>query len=902
MKNNLLLIDGSSYIFRAFYGVRAGLTNKNGLPTNAVFGFKNMLLQLLKQENPSHCIMVFDRPGPTFRNTIYEDYKANRDEAPDDLKAQFEPIYELNRHLNMPIIWRDGFEADDIIGSLARIFSPEITITIISGDKDLTQLVTDEIHMLDTMKNKLYTPESVKEKFGVGPEMIHEYLAIVGDSSDNIPGAKGVGPKTAVKLFDKFGSIEGIYQNINQLKGKQKENIETSRDNVEMSLRLTKIQCEMEFEISLDDFTRKEPDLEKLSRFYDEMGFRPDDFITLHPDAGEITSSVDNADESNKKLNYDNYQMVTTEEQLGLLQKTLLQQTEIAMDFETTSLTAVEAVIVGISFAWKDGYPVYIPVNHVENSPQLSLTTVLKVLKPVLENKDLTIIGQNIKYEMMVLANYNLEIEAKINDTMIQSYLLDANLRRHNLNDLAERHLDHKMIKYEDVAGKGKKQIPFAEVPLQKALQYAAEDSDATLQIHHKLWPKLSQENLKALYDDVEMPLCRTLAKVEANGVKIDVPYLKSLCDSLNLDLESLRQKIFFQAGEEFNINSPQQLGVVLFEKLGIDAGKKKTKSGYSTDASVLEKIARQNPIGDDLLSYRTKNKLVNTYLDVLPSLISQKTGRIHTSYSQTVAATGRLSSRNPNLQNIPIRGKDGNKIRKAFIAERDYQIVSADYSQIELRFLAHLSGDEGLINVFQNNGDIHTETAAAIYNIPGEDISTQQRYSAKAINFGIIYGMGAFRLSQEIGVSNKQAKIFIESYFEKYPKIRSYMDETIAFCREHTFVQTIFNRKRTIPDINSKNHLARTGSERMAINSRIQGSAADLIKIAMIQIQNKLDEARFKTKMIMQVHDELVFESPKDECAELIPMVKTMMENAITLQVPLVVEAASGDNWQEAH
>jgi len=902
MKNNLLLIDGSSYIFRAFYGVRAGLTNKKGLPTNAVFGFKNMLLQLLKQENPSHCIMVFDRPGPTFRNTIYPDYKANRDEAPDDLKVQFDPIYEFNRHLNMPIVWRDGFEADDIIGSLAKIFSPQIEITIISGDKDLTQLVTDEIYMLDTMKNKRYTPESVKEKFGVGPEMIHEYLAMVGDSSDNIPGAKGVGPKTAVKLFDKFGSIEGIYENVSQLKGKQKENIESSRANVEMSLRLTKIDCNMEFEAPLDDYARKEPDLEKLSQFYEEMGFRPDDFITLHPDAADRITAEEKSEKENKKLNYDQYQLVTTEEQLDLLQKTLLQQTEIAMDFETSSLAAVEAMIVGISFAWEGGQPVYIPVDHVENTPQLPLTKVLDILSPVLQKKDLTIIGQNIKYEMMVLANYNIEIGAKIQDTMIQSYLLDANLRRHNLNELAERHLDHQMIKFEDVAGKGKKQIPFAEVPLQEALRYAAEDSDATLQIHHKLWPKLNQENLEELYNDVEMPLCRTLAKIETNGVKINVPYLKLLCDGLNSDLEGLRQKIYFQAGEEFNINSPQQLGIVLFEKLGIEAGKKKTKSGYSTDASILEKVARENPIADDLLSYRTKNKLVNTYLDVLPSLISEKTGRIHTSYSQTVAATGRLSSRNPNLQNIPIRGKDGNKIRKAFIAENDNQIVSADYSQVELRFLAHLSGDEGLIKVFQRNGDIHTETAAAIYNISNEEVSSHQRYSAKAINFGIIYGMGAFRLSQEIGVSNKQAKMFIESYFEKYPKIKSYMDETIAFCREHSFVQTIFNRKRTIPDINSKNHLARTASERVAINSRIQGSAADLIKIAMIQIQKKLEENRFQTKMIMQVHDELVFEAPKDECAELIPMVKTMMEKAITLEVPLIVEIASGENWQEAH
>ncbi len=900
MKNQLLLIDGSSYVFRAFYGVRATLTNQDGFPTNAVYGFKNMLLQLLKQEDPSHCIMVFDKPGPTFRNEIYPEYKANRDTPPDDLKAQFQPIHKLCELLNIPIVELDDYEADDVIGSLVRKLSSQITVKIISGDKDLTQLVSDEVYMLDTMSNKLYSPTSVREKFGVEPTMIPEYLAIVGDASDNIPGASGIGPKTAVKLFSQFGSIEGIYRNTDKLRGKQKENIESSKDKVELSLKLTKIRCDLEFKYSLDDFARQDPDLEPLKSFYREMNFREDDFIDRHPST--LDNGPNKGHDPTGKLDYEAYELITNENRLKSLQEVLLRQTEITVDLETTSLQTFEAEIVGISLAWAGGNPVYIPVAHMDRAPQLSLEFVLEILRPVFQKREIRIIGQNIKYEMQVLTNYDIEFAGKIHDTMIQSYLLDANLHRHNLNELAERHLGHQMIKYEDVVGKGKKQISFADVPLESALRYAAEDSDATFQIHKKLLPRLEKANILKLYEEIELPLCRTLAKMERHGVKINVEYLRVLCDKLRDDLEMLRDKIYLQAGEEFNINSPQQLGTVLFDKMGITVGKKKTKTGYSTNASVLEKIAPFEPIAYDLLSYRSKNKLVNTYLEVLPSLINKKTGRIHTSYSQTVAATGRLSSSNPNLQNIPIRGEEGGKIRRAFVPEDGFLLVSADYSQVELRFLAHLSKDERLIDVFNNKGDIHTETATAIYNTAADQISVSQRRAAKAINFGIVYGMGAFRLSQEIGISQKQAKIFIDSYFEKYPKIQTYMDETIAFCQEHLYVETIFHRRRAIPDINSKNHIARTASERVAINSRIQGSAADLIKIAMIEIQQKLDLALSQTKMIMQVHDELVFEVRREEVEQLVPMVKEIMENAVSLRVPLVIDTGIGENWQEAH
>ncbi|MBU2514605.1 DNA polymerase I [bacterium] len=894
MKKQILLIDGSSYIFRAFYGVSSGLKNKNGFPTNAIFGFKNMLMQLLKNEEPSHCVMIFDKAGPTFRNEIYSGYKANRDTAPDDLKLQFDPIYRFTGLLNLPIIQMEGYEADDVIGTLAKQLSGEIKVTIISGDKDLTQLVTDQVHMLDTMKNKIYTPDEVKTRFGVPPEKIPEYLALVGDSSDNIPGASGIGPKSAVKLFEKFGSIEGIYENIEQLKGKQKENLVNSKSNVELSLKLTHINCDLTINPLLDQYERKEPDLEGLKAFYEEMDFRQDDFFK------GFSSQI--VQEESSVLDYNSYELVTSNDRLKEICGKILELGEVTIDLETTSLHPIEARIVGIALAWKGGNPVYVPVGHNDAVSQLPIDKVLRELSPVFEKKEMTIIGQNIKYEIMVLANYDVEIKGKINDTMLESYLLDANLHRHNLNDLADRYLQHKMIKFEDVTGKGKKQILFSEVPVQTALRYAAEDADATLRVHEKMFPKLKTRNLQDLYENIELPLCRILGKMERHGVKINTRYLEELRDRLSNEQEVLRQSIYQQAGQEFNLNSPQQLSKVLFEDLGITVGMKKTKTGFSTDASVLERIAKYEPIGKDLLDYRTKTKLINTYLDVLPLLINAKTGRIHTSYNQAVAATGRLASNNPNLQNIPIKDEDGRKIRKAFIPEEGCLLASADYSQVELRFLAHLSEDERLINVFQKGGDIHTETAAAIYDISAEEVSPDHRRAAKAINFGIIYGMGAYRLSQEIGVSQKQAAAFIDSYFSKYPGIKRYMEETVSFCRENLFVETMFQRRRLIPDINSKNRLAQSGAERVAINSRIQGSAADLIKIAMVNIQSKLEARYPKAKMIMQVHDELVFEVPEEDQSGFVEFIKEIMENSINLKVPLLVDAGIGKNWQEAH
>jgi DNA polymerase-1 len=898
MKKQILLIDGSSYIFRAFYGVRATLKNREGHPTNAIFGFKNMLLQLLKNEDPSHCIMIFDKSGPTFRDAIYPEYKSNRDAAPEDLKVQFDPIFRFSRLLNLQVLQIEGYEADDVIGSLVKKLSGQIKVMIISGDKDLTQLVTDDVVMLDTMKNKTFTPAEVEDKFGVPPAMIPEYLALIGDASDNIPGASGIGPKSAVKLFQQFGSLAGIYQNIDQIKGKQKENLLNSKANVDLSLRLTVINRDLDLHFELDQFKRRDPDLNALSRFYEEMDFRHDDFFMMNTTGQEITEEP----VRKANLDYDRYELVTSAERLKAICDTILLQKEVALDLETTSLHPIDARIVGVALAWQGGRPVYIPVAHREAIPQLAVSEVLSILAPIFNSPDLCVIGQNIKYEVMVLANYNVEFKGRLHDTMLESYLLDANLHRHNLDDLADRHLQHKMITFEEVTGKGKNRISFAEVPLAEALRYAAEDADATLQVHHKISPDLVANNLLALYETIELPLCRTLARMERHGVKINTDYLKVLNDRLLEELDALQANIYHLAGQEFNINSTQQLSKILFDDLGITVAKKKTKTGFSTDASVLEKIARVEPIGRDLLAYRTKSKLINTYLQVLPLLINEKTGRIHTSYNQAVAATGRLASTNPNLQNIPIKDEDGRKIRKAFIAEPGNVLISADYSQIELRFLAHLSEDQRLIAVFEKGGDIHTETAAAIYDIPPEAVAVDQRRAAKAINFGIVYGMGAFRLSQEIAVSQAQAKQFIDSYFKKYPGIQRYMDETIRFCVDFGFVETMFKRRRLIPDIQSKNHLARTAAERVAINSRIQGSAADLIKIAMIAIQKRIDTAFPEAKMIMQVHDELVFEVPESIAAAFRREVIGMMENAVKLRVPLLVEAGIGKDWQEAH
>ncbi|MDX2470361.1 MAG: DNA polymerase I [SAR324 cluster bacterium] len=900
MENKLLLVDVSAYIFRAFFGVRGNFSNSEGMPTNAVFGFKNMLLHLLNTENPSHVAMVFDTPGGTFRNEIYSEYKANRSACPEDLVPQFAPIAELTELLQLPIIKRENYEADDLIGTLSKKFSKEIKVIIVSGDKDLTQLVNEDVVMLDTMKDYVFGPEQVKEKFGVGPEKIAQYLAIVGDTSDNIPGAKGIGPKTATKLFDQFGDLEGILANTDKLKGKQRENLEASIDDVRLSYELTQIVCDIPIEESLEDFLVTPPDLEPLKEFYKRMNFREDSLFKVWGVSTQAPVVEDNWD-------YGRYNCITTQTALDELIAKLKESEVITLDFETTNLQAQIAEIVGISFATDNIAPCYIPVAHTTFGQlvegQIKREDLLQTLIPLFEDEQKTWIGQNIKYELMVLANYGLTLKGKIEDSMLESYLLNANSHRHGLDALSEAYLGHKMIAYKDVCGTGKKEIPFSDVALDVATRYGAEDSEATRLIHNLLRPRLKEQNLENLYLDMEIPLLRVLGRMENQGICIDVPYLAELEKDLTTDQTKLTAQIYELAGEEFNINSPKQLGDILFEKLGITEAKKQTKTGYTTNVDVLEKLAPNHKIAELLLEYRGKTKLLNTYLAPLPMLVLEKTGRIHTSFSQTTAATGRLSSKNPNLQNIPIRSLDGKKIRKAFIPSEGCFLVSADYSQIELRFLAHISEDENLIAAFNSGSDIHQETAAAIFNVQNlDEVNGEQRSAAKAINFGIIYGMGAFRLAGEIGVSNKEAKAFIDAYFARYPKIKSYMDETIEFAREHKYVETMFGRKRAIDGINSKNHMERTGAERIAINSRIQGSAADLIKIAMIELDQEFEKLDKKNRMISQVHDELVFEIEESQIEVLSKLIKEKMEGATNLKVPLLVEVGYGKNWADAH
>ncbi len=891
MKPKLLLVDSSSYIFRAFFAVKTGLTNPAGVPTNALFGFKQMLLHLLQAEKPTHIAMVFDTPGGSFRNRLYPLYKANRSAPPEELIPQFPLIFRLTELLNLPILKLDDYEADDLIGSLAHRFSSEAEVVIISGDKDLTQLINDQVVMLDTMKDFRYGPAEVKAKFGVGPEKIVEYLALMGDSSDNIPGAVGIGPKTAVKLFEKYGSIEGIYANIDQLKGKQKENLEAFKEQVALSKQLTQVVLDLDLPVSLDDLALKPPQQEPLIAFYQEMNFRPDAFVHA---AIEEEGPVDEWD-------YSRYRAITTDLDLQNLLAELQNQAQLSLDFETTSLLGVEAQIVGISFAWKGGDPVYIPTGH-STGEQLALNQVLAALKPLFADPQKTWIGQNLKYELLVLANYGLDLAGKLEDSMIQSYLLDANSHRHNLDELSRIHLGHEMIHFTDLCGKGKKQIPFAQVGLEQALHYAAEDAEAALKIQEILSPRLKEEQLTELYQEMEIPLVRCLAHLEHEGVRLDLPYLEQLKAELSEDRDALEQAVYEITGETFNLNSTQQLGEILFQKMGITEALKKTKTGFSTDASVLEALAPKYEIARLLLEHRGKTKLLNTYLEPLPNLVSEKTGRVHTSFNQVVAATGRLSSQNPNLQNIPIKGQDGKKIRKAFIPAEGCKLVSADYSQVELRFLAHLSDDPGLLEVFAQGGDIHRQTAAAIFNLRPEQVSLDQRRAAKAINFGIIYGMGAYRLAKEINVSNKEAKNFIEAYFARYPKIKSYMDESVAMAKNQGFITTLFGRKRKIEGLHSKNRMIRQGAERVAINSRIQGSAADLIKRAMILLDQEFAQFGPKNRMILQVHDELVFEIEEARLDELIPMIQQRMQGAAKLKVPLLVEVGYGSNWGEAH
>ena len=891
-RKTLYLIDGSSYIFRAFFGVRQRLATSKGFPTNALYGFINMLQKVIREEKPDYLVVAFDSPDKTFRHKIYPNYKANRDTPPEELSRQFPYFEPLVTAYGLSSIRRPGFEADDIIGTLAiKGKQKGLEIVIVSGDKDMMQLISPHIYMLDTMKNKKFMDKEVVEKFGVQADKVVEVMGLMGDSSDHIPGVAGVGPKTAAELIRKFGSIEALYKRIDEVEKKNvKEKLERDKENAFMSRELVCIDTAMDLEFNSDLMKLGKVDSAKLKKMFEEF-----EFVSFLEGMQDGTANA-------LKIDRSEYKTILTEKSFNDLMESLAKKKSFAFDVETTSKRPVWARLVGISFSFEDGNAFYLPLAHryLGVPEQLEFKAVCEKLKPILEDKSIKKCGHNIKYDLIVMSNEGIALDGVDFDTMIASYLLNPSSRGHGLDALTMEYFGHKNLTYKEMTGTGSKEIGFDEVEVDRATEYAAEDSDMTWRLKGKLQPQLKDSTLK-LYKEIELPLLEVLAEIELNGVYVDRKHLKELSSKIDKQLLHLEKDIYVLADEEFNINSPKQLSVILFEKLKLPVVKK-TKTGYSTDVSVLEQLAVEHKLPEQVLSYRQLAKLKSTYVDALPGEIFKNTGRVHTSFNQTVAATGRLSSSNPNLQNIPIRSDMGKEIRKAFTAEGDNMLLSADYSQIELRILAHLSKDKALKNAFDKGEDVHARTAADIFGSSLEQVDENSRRMAKAVNFGIIYGLSPFGLSRQLNISRKDAQDFIDQYFSLYSNVKDFMDNTIAEARECGYTLTMFNRRRYLPDLKSDNRQVRESAERIAINSPIQGSAADLIKVAMIRLSRNLKKIKLNSKMILQVHDELLFECPVKEKKEIESLVRKEMEGACTLSVPLVVDIGWGKNWNEAH
>lgn len=886
----IYLIDGTAYIHRAYHAIR-GLTNSKGLPTNAVFGFTRMLMRLMEERRPGYGGMFLDAKGPTFRHGIYTEYKANRPPMPEDMAVQIPHIKEVTAAFNLPIIEMQGYEADDLIGTMARMAEMQgFQVVMITGDKDFMQLVTEKSTIWDPMKESATDRNTIIDKFGIEPCQMIDVQGLCGDTADNIPGVPGIGLKTALSLIKTYNSMQELYEKIDTItKQKQRENLENFKDQAFLSRQLVTINTAVPVTFDPAKFEVKPPDREKLAALFKEFEFR------------QLQQAIrDQADLSKK-----DYQAVMDLDQLSNLITQLEKAELIALDTETTSTNPMLAELVGLSFAVQANQAFYIPCRHhyLGAPDQLKLEEVLQRLKPVLENPKIKKIGQNIKYDWMVLERNGIKLNGVVFDTMLASYLLNPSKRAHNLDQIALDFLGHKTISYEQVAGKGKKALLFSQVQLDKAVPYACEDADITLMAHAELLPKLKSLGLDELMASVEMPLVPVLMRMEMRGAGIDIKRLRELSGSFEQQLDALEGSIYGLAGEDFNIHSSQQLGRILFEKLKLPVQKKtKKKTAYSTDVNVLTALADQHELPALVLQHRTLAKLKSTYTDALIELVNPQTGRIHTSYNQTVAATGRLSSSDPNLQNIPIRTEEGRQIRAAFIPRKDWLLVSADYSQVELRILAHCSKDKILIKAFQNDEDIHSRTACEVFQVAPEDLNDELRRQAKAINFGIIYGMSAFGLSKQLEISQKMAKTYIDHYFERYQGVKRFMDQTIADARETQRTSTLLGRIRLLPDINSSNHIVRQAAERTAINTPIQGSAADLIKVAMIKVDEVLRKKGLQTAMLLTVHDELVFEVPPEELQEVTRLIKEIMEGVWELKVPLKINVAKGRNWDEAH
>ncbi|MBA4367527.1 MAG: DNA polymerase I [Desulfobacterium sp.] len=889
-QKTIYLIDGTAYIYRAYHAIR-NLSNSKGFPTNAIFGFTKMILKLMDTHKPEHAAMFFDVKGPTFRHEIYPAYKANRPPMPDDLSAQIPCIKKIAEGFNIPVIEKTGFEADDLIGTIAGLAEKAgFSVVMVTGDKDFMQLVTEHSHIWDPMKDKIIDIQAIQESHGVEPRKMIDIMGLSGDSADNIPGVPGIGPKTAISLIRAFGSMDQLYEQVETIsQQKQKENLIHFREQAFLSRKLVSIDTNVPVQFDPDQFRLPAPDKKALSELFREFEFRQlQQVFPLETDL------------SDKR-----YLPVLDMEALDHLVSELGKQSIFALDTETTSKNSMKAKLVGLSFSYRENEAWYIPVAHdYENAPeQLSVSIVLKRLRPVLESEEIRKIGQNIKYDWMVLLRHGVTLRGVVFDTMLASYLLSPAKRAHSLDQIALDYLDHRMISYEEVAGKGKTEIGFSKVPVDKAIPYACEDADITFLAYRKLYPMLQEAGTLELLKTVEMPLIPVLMHMEYHGIMVDVEKLKELSLSFEERMLQIEFDIYRIAGEEFNIRSTQQLGTILFEKLNLPVQKKtKKKTGYSTDVEVLTSLAEKHELPALVLMHRTLAKLKSTYADALVDLIHPETGRIHTSYNQTITATGRLSSSDPNLQNIPIRGEEGKEIRKAFIPQTGWSLVSADYSQIELRILAHCSNDPILIESFINDEDIHTRTASEVFQVFPSFITPEVRNQAKAINFGIIYGMSPFGLSKALGISQKMAKTYIDNYFLRYSGVRDYIEDVLQKARKNRISSTLLGRIRHIPDIDSENKNLRGVAERIAINTIIQGTAADLIKLAMIQVDDALTKGKYRSIMILSVHDELVFEVPDEELAAISELVKHTMEGVWDLKVPLKVNIQSGRNWAEAH
>jgi len=906
MSDTLYLVDGMAYAFRAYYAIRTGLTDSKGRPTNAVFGFARILVKLMREENPSHIAVVFDHPGKTFRDAMYEDYKATRKETPEDLLSQFPLMHELVEAMNIPLLCIEGVEADDVMGTLARQAAEAGRgVVLVTGDKDMLQLVGDHVRVYDPNKGdkgQWYGPDEVRERFGTAPAQVVDALALIGDSADNVPGVRGIGDKTAKKLMEKYHSLEGLYDHADELKGKQKENILSDREQAFFSRELVTIKTDVPLDVGYDDCVRKAPEPERITAFLNSL-----DFHTL---VAELDFGDGAADDTV------DYRLVGTAAVLEAACAEMRAAGCFALDTETTSQDAMRAELVGFSMSCQAGVAYYVPVGHtveactvfadpddltsVEQIACLDWETARDIVRPLFEDGAVGKVGHNFKYDYIVLLRAGVGVAGIRSDTMVASYLTDPSRLRHNLNEVSLQYLRRKLIPLPDLIGSGSKAITFDHVPVDKACEYACEDADITWRLHETLAPMLKERELETLFNEIEVPLIYVLARMEMAGIAIDRTLFQSLQAEIEGRLGTLEKDIHELAGEPFKINSPKQLQEILFTKLGLKPVRK-TKTGYSTDVDVLEQLAPEHPLPERILEYRMLEKLRGTYVEALPKLAHPETGRIHTSFNQAVAATGRLSSSDPNLQNIPIRTELGRRIREGFVpGDANLRLIAADYSQIELRILAHLSEDRAMEAAFEDGADIHRDTAARVFGVDADDVTPDMRRQAKAVNFGVVYGISAFGLARNLGIGRDEAQRFIDAYFAQYPGVRRWLDETLEEARKEGFVTTLMQRRRYLPELRSSDVNMRRAAERAAINTPVQGSAADIIKRAMLGLDRAL--AGSDARMLLQVHDELVVEAPADRAEAVAETMRTVMENAITLRVPLSVDVGIGSNWAEIH